>query len=164
MAPHPASLLDELRAGISAPVTIAPDALERYGHDFGGLVRRVPSVVVQARREADVVHTLKVARALSGRQGPGRLYAVGLDHGVRAEDRRGIEAAVAAHRQCLEWTVRAGGRPYLYGWHPLAPESRAALYGDDLARLRALRDALDPDGLLNPHGLHWGDLAAEGAR
>jgi FAD/FMN-containing dehydrogenase len=89
----------------------------------------------------------------SGTHSPGRLYAFGLYYGVRAEDREGLAAAEAAHRMCLEWSLRNGGRPYLYGRNLLGPDSLEALYGEDLARLRTLKHSLDPKRLLNPHGL-----------
>src|SRR5579872_2227506 len=45
----------ELRAGVSGPVLDAPAALARYATNLNRLVHRMPAVVVEAHREADVV-------------------------------------------------------------------------------------------------------------
>ncbi|WNG26542.1 FAD-binding oxidoreductase [Cystobacter fuscus] len=87
-----------------------------------------------------------------------RLYALGLYHGVDVGDGPGLRAAEALHQACLEWCVRAGGRPSLRGGSVLDAASLRGLYAEDLSLLRTWRASRDPSGLLNPHGLPAGLL------
>jgi FAD/FMN-containing dehydrogenase len=85
--------------------------------------------------------------------GTSRVYGIGLYYQCRRSDRAGLEAVRAAHRACLEKCLELGGRPYLYGWMELDRDARQAVYGQDYARMRTLRQELDPRGLLNPEAL-----------
>lgn len=82
-----------------------------------------------------------------------RLYGIGVYYRVEPGEEAEAEQARAAHRDFLAKCLELGGRPYLYGCSELTPELMHQLYGEDYARLRALRGELDPQGLLNRGGL-----------
>ncbi|MFY0576344.1 FAD-binding protein [Cystobacter fuscus] len=73
-----------------------------------------------------------------------RLYVLGLYHGVDVGDGPGLRAAEALHQACLEWCVRAGGRPSPRGGSILDASSLRGLYAEDLSLLRTWRASRDP--------------------
>ncbi|QSQ21783.1 FAD-binding oxidoreductase [Pyxidicoccus parkwayensis] len=82
-----------------------------------------------------------------------RLYGIGVYYRIEPGDDARAERAREAHRDFLARCLELGGRPYLYGCNELTPEQMQRLYGEDYARLKALRADLDPQGLLNRGGL-----------
>ncbi|WNG36511.1 FAD-binding oxidoreductase [Archangium violaceum] len=138
-----------------------------YCFDLEGLRRFVAFLEAQPSRfwlpQLDLVRVLGLAQMKDGWRWPfdvraayggtQRVYGIGLYYMGPHSDQAGLEAVRQAHRACLEKCLELGGRPYLYGWMELDRDARQALYKQDYTRMRALRQELDPRGLLNPEGL-----------
>ncbi|QRK06009.1 FAD-binding oxidoreductase [Archangium violaceum] len=138
-----------------------------YCLDLEGLRRFVAFLEEQPSRfwlpNLDLVRLLGLAQPKDGGRwpfdiraaygGPQRVYGIGLYYLGPLSDQAGLEAARQAHRACMEKCLELGGRPYLYGWMELDRDARQALYKQDYTRMRALRQELDPRGLLNPESL-----------
>jgi FAD/FMN-containing dehydrogenase len=138
-----------------------------YCFDLEGMRRFVAFLEAEPARfwtpQLELTRMLAIANPPTGMRWPfdlrtaapttPRLYGFGFYYMGRVADAAGLEAAQAAHRACLEKCLELGGRPYLYGRTGLTRETLQSVYGADYARVRALREDLDPQGLLNPEGL-----------
>jgi FAD/FMN-containing dehydrogenase len=122
-------LADDLRRSVRGDVFDAPAALAPYAHDFGGLIRKPPNVVVRPAGEEDVVATLRIAAdhgvAVSTRgaghsqcgQGLGDqvvidMTGLGRVLGVRADDGIVEAEAGATWRSIVDATIRERRLPY----------------------------------------------------
>jgi hypothetical protein len=80
---------------------------------------------------------------------PHRGLAISVDLDAAPGDHRAARRAREFQRECLWRALSLGGRPYLCGSQPIDASAFPGIYGPAYARLRALRDRLDPDGLYN---------------
>jgi FAD/FMN-containing dehydrogenase len=87
-----------------------------------------------------------------------RSFSVGLFFSVAREDREAIERARSAHASALSECLALGGKPYLHGlWggrEGLLASELDRIFGAGYRRARAVRERLDPSGILNPHALN----------
>ena len=80
-------------------------------------------------------------------------FLVGLYPVVPRDQPDDLAEIQALLRRILQRCLELGGRPYLYGWHALTPETKQRLYGPAYETLGRLRQRLDPGGLFNAGGL-----------
>jgi FAD/FMN-containing dehydrogenase len=89
---------------------------------------------------------------------PQRSFSVGLFYSVPSHDRAAIDRARKAHERALCECLSLGGKPYLYGlWggrDGLPSGELEQIFGSGYARSRAVRERLDPAGILNPYALN----------
>jgi FAD/FMN-containing dehydrogenase len=87
-----------------------------------------------------------------------RCFSVGLFYSVPSHDLEAVERARRAHAHALSECLSLGGRPYLYGlWggrDGLSSGELTQIFGAGYARSRAVRERLDPGGILNPYALN----------
>ncbi len=118
---------------------------------FAGCLKSI--YLVATRRQAGAPRLPFEAAGWPESNGGGQVkLGIGFYNMVPKGDAEAHRRVDAAAELCLDRCLDLGGRPYLYGWHRLDGATLERLYGDDLRRLRALRQELDPDGLFQPAG------------
>lgn len=77
-------------------------------------------------------------------------YSLGVYNLIPTNDHKGLDQVQALQASLLDACIRLGGLPYLYGSYKLDREKMEIIYGEPYQRLREMRQALDPTGLVNP--------------
>lgn len=77
-------------------------------------------------------------------------YSTGVYNLIPTNDHKGLDQVQELQAILLDECIRLGGLPYLYGSYELDREKMGIIYGEPYQRLREMRQALDPTGLVNP--------------
>ena len=113
---------------VGAPIPLLPDLLAAIGEVGDGVRRRDPGGGARRRRQHAPDHRVRRRRPRRGEAGPG---------GVRRDHGAGDRARRHHHRRARRRPLQEGG-------------AAAQLGPDVMALSQRVKDALDPDGILNP--------------
>ena len=69
---------------------------------------------------------------------------------IKFGDQEKLTMAKQKLKDSMEYCIKAGGRPYLYGWHDLSENQKKHLYGDDYEKIKILKRRYDPNNIVNP--------------